>query len=344
MLIAPVHDQVVVAGQAEVAALARQGHAAVRLGAVAHEVAEAPDLVHARRCRRPRARPRRPAGCRGCRRAGRCASGGFYSVRTMEASGACATSAGDRSSRSSRPERPPSCSGRAATSSSQPRWTRNRTSAAAQIDRAEDFRSPQRSLGRGGMVARAGHAHADRSCARRAGVFDRLARRPLLGAAAAGGRYLARARRGEPAASTRWRTQRSLRRGPLHPVLGAAGRRTWPSRGASAVFAGGGRPRWRSRWCAASLARWWMPALGRGGRDRRDHHLALPGGHRPYLQQLRHAPARAHAQPGARAGAQARGVDVGEVYRVDASRRDHRRQRLRERARAQPSAWCSTTP
>ena len=38
-------DEVVVAGEADVAALTRQGHAVVRLGAVANEVAEAPDLL-----------------------------------------------------------------------------------------------------------------------------------------------------------------------------------------------------------------------------------------------------------------------------------------------------------
>ena len=69
------HDEVVVAGQAEVAAAARQLDAVVGLGAVADQVAQAPDLVGAGRRRRRRARPRRPAGCRARPRAGRCASG-----------------------------------------------------------------------------------------------------------------------------------------------------------------------------------------------------------------------------------------------------------------------------
>ena len=43
------HDEIVVAGQAEVAALAGERHAAVGLGAVAHEIAEAPDLLGAAR-------------------------------------------------------------------------------------------------------------------------------------------------------------------------------------------------------------------------------------------------------------------------------------------------------
>jgi len=41
------HHEVVVADQAQVAGLARERHALVRLGAIAHEVAEAPRGVHA---------------------------------------------------------------------------------------------------------------------------------------------------------------------------------------------------------------------------------------------------------------------------------------------------------
>ena len=67
------HHEVVVAGQAQIAALACELDAVVRLGAVADQVAETPDLVHADLRRRRRARPRRRAGCRARRRAGRCA-------------------------------------------------------------------------------------------------------------------------------------------------------------------------------------------------------------------------------------------------------------------------------
>src|SRR5919109_2926032 len=44
----PGHDQVVISGEADVAALAGQGYSGVGLRAVAHEVAEAPELVDRR--------------------------------------------------------------------------------------------------------------------------------------------------------------------------------------------------------------------------------------------------------------------------------------------------------
>ena len=61
------HREVVVADQADRAALAHQGGAGVGLGAVADHVAEAPDLLGAGRRRSPRGRPRGRADWSGCR-------------------------------------------------------------------------------------------------------------------------------------------------------------------------------------------------------------------------------------------------------------------------------------
>ena len=60
--------EVVVARQADGGVLAGELDAGVRVGAVADEVAEAPQLGRLGRRRRPRASPRAPAGWRGCRR------------------------------------------------------------------------------------------------------------------------------------------------------------------------------------------------------------------------------------------------------------------------------------
>ena len=70
-------------------------------------------------------------------------------------------------------------------SSSPPRWTWKRTSAPRKSTGLRTSATTQRLLGLGGMALTGGHAHPDRVRPPRR-VFDRLARRPLLGGAAAG--------------------------------------------------------------------------------------------------------------------------------------------------------------
>ena len=173
----------------------------------------------------------------------------------------------------------------------------------AQLDRAEDFRSTQRLLGAGRHGARRGPRSRCSLCARRARVFDRL------GPAAAPRRGRGR---GRHVARCWWWS--SL---PLDRAWRSSARATWGSRprawgpwaedvvksaGVSAVFAGVGGA------LAMALVRrfprrWWAPGSVAVVAHRRDHHLALPGGHRPALQQVRQAPSRRAAQPGARSGA-----------------------------------------
>ena len=86
------------------------------------------------------------------------------------------------------------------------------------------------------------------------------------------------------------------------------------------------------------------PGRGARGRRRRRHHLALPGGDRSPLQQVRQLPHGELRSRGARSGATGPHVDVGEVYRVDASRRTTAAERLRERARAQQAGGALRQP
>ena len=65
------HAQIVVAGQADRRVLAGQLHAGVGLGAVADEIAEAPELLAVGGARSRRAPRRRHGGCRGCRKRSR---------------------------------------------------------------------------------------------------------------------------------------------------------------------------------------------------------------------------------------------------------------------------------
>ena len=96
------HDQVVVAGQAEVAALARELDAAVRARRRSRPGRRGTRSPRPRRRRRRQARPRRRAGCRARPRAARCASGcllqcpGNGSQGYRWAIGALAVAAGDR--------------------------------------------------------------------------------------------------------------------------------------------------------------------------------------------------------------------------------------------------------
>ena len=110
-------------------------------------------------------------------------------------------------------------------------------------------------------------------------------------------------------------------RGPLHPVARARGSATWPSRPPS----GGLRRASAGRVAIALIRRfprhWWLPGGGRGGGLRRAHAVPVAGADRPALQPLRAAPARASCAPTCCAWPTAPDVDVGEVYRVDASRR-----------------------
>ena len=174
-----------VAGQAEVAALAGERDAGVGLGAVADQVAEAPDLVDAL-ASSTSASTASKAGRLPCTSESKrdAHSGAFYSVRRMGAS-AFATAAGDPGGGRGRrgghvlapPARRPDRTGRG---------RRKGYFTAFQLDRAEDFRSVQRLLGLGGLVAE----HRDARLLGLAPAARRVVRaaraaRPLLGAAAA---------------------------------------------------------------------------------------------------------------------------------------------------------------
>ena len=102
--------EVVVAGEADRGVLAGQLAAVVRVGAVADDVAQAPELARARSRRCRRAPPRRRGGCRGCRRRWRRAwaanaqtpASGRGSARMMQSDRASRTRAGPAGRRRSR--------------------------------------------------------------------------------------------------------------------------------------------------------------------------------------------------------------------------------------------------
>ena len=321
--------------------VARQRHAAVRLRAVAHQVAQAPDLV--RRPARPRRRapPRRRAGCRARLRAGRCASWCLLQCRTMEA---FAAAAGDRrrGGRGRRGHVPAPAAQRPDRARLGGR--RSSTSRPAQLDRAEDFREPQRLLGLAGLgvggatLARARLAPAARR-------LDRLAaRRPLLGRRRRGGGDLARC---SSSWAARWRAWRTSA-----PATWASSTQAWPDwarrRGEvgrrsarSSPAIGGPWPlalvrRFPRRWWVPGRRRWsWRSAWSRSG--------SVPVVIDPLFNRfepLRRGPLRSEvlelARP--RRRGRGRGLPGG---REPA---DDRRERLRERARAQQAGGALRQP
>jgi STE24 endopeptidase len=188
---------------------------------------------------------------------------------------------------------------------------------AFQLDRAEDFRSVQRVLGVGGLVVGTGTLAllAWRPPRR---VFDRLARRPIIGGAAAGAGISLLLVLVELPLSA-WRHDRAVDVGLSTQTwldwLGDLGK----SAGIDAVFAAAGGA------LALALVRrfrrnWWAPAsaviVGFGvvtiwlfpiviDPIFNDFQKLRPGATRSDVLEL----------------ADRAGVDVGEVYRVDASRR-----------------------
>jgi STE24 endopeptidase len=188
---------------------------------------------------------------------------------------------------------------------------------AFQLERAEDFRSVQRLLGVGGLVVGTGTLAllAWRPPRR---VFDRLARRPILGGAAAGaGISLLLVVAELPL--TAWRRERALDVG--------LSTQTWidwtgdvaKSAGIDALFAAAGGAlalmlvrRFRRNWWAPAAAVivafgvitiWLFPVVIDPIFN--DFEKLPPGATRSDVLEL----------------AERAGVDVGEVYRVDASRR-----------------------
>jgi STE24 endopeptidase len=188
---------------------------------------------------------------------------------------------------------------------------------AFQLERAEDFRSVQRLLGVGGLVAgTATLAILTWRPPRR--LFDRLARRPILGGAAAGAGLSVllvvvelplSAVRHERAVDVGLSTQSWL------PWLGDVGKST----AIDAVFAAAGGA------LAMALIRrfrrnWWAPAAGVIAAFGVITIWLFPVVIDPVFNKfepLRPGPTRSDVLELAHKA----GVDVGEVYRVDASRR-----------------------
>ena len=344
MSISPVTTRSWLPGQAEVAALARELHALVGLGAVADQVAQAPDLVRRRRRRRRPARPRRPAGCRARPTAGRCACGCL-----LQCPGNGSQGSGGQSGRARLPLaivvavaaagaatfllRPRSGLIEPAAVDAQSYFT------AFQLDRAEDFRSVQRLIARG--RARARHRHA-----RAAGLAPAAARVRAARTAADPGRrgrrggHLAAAGGGRPAA-VRLEPRARRRRRPVDPGLARLARRRGQVGGDRRRLRGG-RRRARAGARAALPAPLVGARRGRGGRLRRDHDLAVPGRDRPDLQRLREAAARADALRRAGAGATRPAWTWG---RSTGSTRAAARRRPTPTSTgsATPSGWCCTT-
>ena len=168
-------------------------------------------------------------------------------------------------------------------------------------------------LGRGGR-----HARPARVAAAAPRCSSGSAARPLLGGAAAGaGISLVLVVTGLPLAA--WMRARAHRRRAGNPVVARLGARRGQ---VGRDRRGHGRHR-RAHGDGAGQA---LPAqlVGARRRDgrglRRDHHLALSGGDRSRVQRVRELP------PGPLRSdvlelAEEADVDVGEVYRVDASRR-----------------------
>ena len=104
--------------------------------------------------------------------------------------------------------------------------------------------------------------------------------------------------------------------------MAGLGRATWSKAAAHRRRDGGDRRRW-SRWrsCAASRAAGGRPAALLVVAYGVDDDLALPDRDRPGLQQVRQAAAGPAAHARCSSWPTGPGVDVGQVYRVDASRR-----------------------
>jgi STE24 endopeptidase len=188
---------------------------------------------------------------------------------------------------------------------------------ALQLDRAEDYRSVQRLLGLGGLVVSTGTLAllALRPPKR---LLERLERRPLLGAAAAGaGISLLLLAVGLPLSA--WQRSRAL-------DVGLA-TQSWPdwaldvlkSAGIDAVFAAAGGV------LVIALVRrfprhWWAPAAGVIVAFGMITIWLWPVVIDPLFNDFERLPP-GPLREDVRALAREAGVDVGEVYRVDASRR-----------------------
>ena len=198
-------------------------------------------------------------------------------------------------------------------------WSREPTSARAELERAARFRAGQlrlcwrrrRSSSACSLVAR-GRRRAARQARRpvRAGAAAAARRSPL---ALDGGRAAARARSRASAPSNVGLVTQSWGGWAVDVAKGAGDRRR---------VSAGGRRRVAGRWHAPLRARaGGRRAPARGRRFGVASAYARAGRAGPDLQQVHAAAARRHARRRARARPSAPGVDVGEVYEVDASRR-----------------------
>ena len=187
----------------------------------------------------------------------------------------------------------------------------------AQIEKAEAFRTGKLWI----------YARPDRDRARRARRCSSGGRRS--GSPGCGGRCSrAPPSRSAISVAERPRGAAALGRGaragqgrrPRHPGLGRVGRRPREVEAIAAGFAalGGAVLVFGMRRFGRALV---DPGRGRGGRLRRDHDVPEPDRARPAVQRLQARPARRAALRRARARASEAGVDVGEVYEMDASRR-----------------------
>ena len=327
-----------------------EAHAVVGVGAVADEVAEAPDLA-----RRGRARRRASTASRAWRlpwmseRTATCMArtgGCDGSVRPCGAPCVAASVAVARRARRG--------AGRGAAAAparrrhrARRRSTSDRTSRDAQLERAVDFRAAaaravrRDARGRRPACSSCSSPAAARSRARLRGPF----RRPVL--VGGGGRRGALGRCSTLAAlpiDARHAPARDRRR-PRRPGRGRAGAGDVARSAAiGAVLAGVGDGAPRSRSCAA--------CRGAGGSRRPGSSSLIGAGVRvrrarsswtrssTASQRLPDGPVRA---PRCWSSRGAPDVDVGEVYVVDACTPHDGRQRLRHRARAHRSASSSTT-
>ena len=94
---------------------------------------------------------------------------------------------------------------------------------------------------------------------------------------------------------------------------------------------------------AASRARWWMPGAGAVVVLAAVFTWLAPVVLAPLFNDFEQLPEGSERARTCSSSGDEAGVEIGEVYRVDASRRVDRAQRLRRRASARPSASSSTT-
>ena len=322
----------------QVAHFSGELHAFVRLGAVADEVAEAPDLLDAV-CATSPAPPRRRAGCRARPRAARCASGGLLQCREMRA---LAAAAGDRRRVAAAAAATFLLRPRSGLIEPAPVDAATATSRPSQLERAHDFRSPQRVLGLAGLGLEIGTL---------AVLVWRPPRRLCAGSSAAaaarrgggGGGDLARAGRRRACRSRRWmRSARARRRARHAGVAGLAGRR-----GEVGGHRGG---RWRrgGGLLAMALVRrfprhWWAPAAVRGGRLGVVTIWLFPSLIDPLFNKfepLPHGPAPLRGTPAGRPRRRGRGRGLPRRRQPP----HHRRQRLRDRPGAQQARRALRQP